>query len=203
MFLELDDVLVHTFICDENTGYIAKPTFKDPEHEFMLAEPRLPILLYERDNAREFMKYLVDTKSEIETVVFTRAEKIYVDEILRYLDPERKVFDHVLTQNACYRLFKEDDDVDHYLKDISRFKNRRLERSVLADPDSLNFAMTPENGMPIIPYKGENFLDSEEKDGYLLTVIDEIEELRQMDDVRPYLDQTYGHRQLLKNAKLI
>ena len=36
LFLELDDVLLHTFICDENTGYIAKPTFKDPEHEFML-----------------------------------------------------------------------------------------------------------------------------------------------------------------------
>ena len=30
LFLELDDILLHTFICDENTGYIAKPTFKDP-----------------------------------------------------------------------------------------------------------------------------------------------------------------------------
>ena len=36
VYFELDDVLLHTFICDENTGYIAKPTFKDPEHEFML-----------------------------------------------------------------------------------------------------------------------------------------------------------------------
>ena len=40
LFLELDDVLLHTFICDENTGYMAKPTFKDPEHEFMLKEVR-------------------------------------------------------------------------------------------------------------------------------------------------------------------
>lgn len=40
LFMELDDVLLHTFICDENTGYIAKPTFKDPEHEFMLQEIR-------------------------------------------------------------------------------------------------------------------------------------------------------------------
>jgi len=36
LFLEIDDVLLHTFICDENTGYMAKPTYKDPEHEFML-----------------------------------------------------------------------------------------------------------------------------------------------------------------------
>ena len=203
LFLELDDVLFHTFICDENTGYIAKPTFKDPEHEFMLNEVRLPILLYERDHLQDFLKYLTDTKSEIETVVFSRAERIYINEILKYLDPNKQAFDHVLTQNACYRLFKEEDDVDHFLKDISRFKNRRLEKSVLADPDILNFAMTPENGLPIIPYKGENFTDNDEKDTYLLQVMDEIEQLRKMKDVRPYLDQTYGHRQLLKNAKLI
>ena len=136
-------------------------------------------------------------------MVFTRAERVYVDQLIKIIDPKRQVFDHVLTQNACYRLQKEDDDVDHFLKDISRFKNRRLERSVLADPDTLNFAMTPENGLPIMPYKGENFNDDGLKDPYLLTVIDEIEELRTMKDVRPYLDQQYGHRQLLKNAKLI
>lgn len=78
-----------------------------------------------------------------------------------------------------------------------------MERSVLADPDLLNFALTPENGMPIMPYKGENFNDNDLKDQYLLTVIEEIEDLRKMKDVRPYLDKEYGHRQLLKNAKLI
>lgn len=203
LFLELDDVLVHTFICDENTGYIAKPTFKDPEHEFMLNEVRLPILVYERDHMEDFLKYLQDVKGEIEPIIFTRAERIYADALLNIIDPKRTIFEQVLTQSSCYRLFKDDDDIDHYLKDIGRFKNRRLERSVLADPDPLNFALTPENGLPIMPYKGENFNDNDEKDGYLLTVIDEIEELRKMGDVRPYLDQQYGHRQLLKNAKLI
>ena len=122
---------------------------------------------------------------------------------MKIIDPEKKIFDNILTQNACYRLYKEEEDIDHFIKDISRFKNRRMERSVLMDPDSLNFAMTPENGLPIMPYKGENHTDSDEKDKYLLTVIEEIEELRKMPDVRPYLDQEYGHRQLLKNAKLI
>ena len=97
LFLELDDVLVHTFICDENTGYIAKPTFKEPEYEFMLNEVRLPILVYERDYMREFLKYLIDSKDEIETVVFTRAERIYADALLKHIDPDRKVFDHILS----------------------------------------------------------------------------------------------------------
>lgn len=175
MFMELDDVFVHTFICDENTGYIAKPTFKEPEHEFMLQEVRQPILVYERDNMHHFLKYLKDSKSEIETIVFTRAERIYVDALLKIIDPDREIFQHVLTQNACYRLVKDDDDIDHFLKDISRFKNRRLERSVLADTDTLNFAMTPENGLPIMPYNGENYNESDDKDEYLLSVIDELE----------------------------
>ena len=97
LFLELDDILLHTFICDENTGYIAKPTFKDPQHEFMLNEERLPILVYERDHMNDFLKYLVDAKSEIETIVFSRAERIYVDALLKIIDPDRKIFDHVLT----------------------------------------------------------------------------------------------------------
>jgi len=38
LFMELDDVLLHTFICDENFGYIADPASKDPEHEFFVKE---------------------------------------------------------------------------------------------------------------------------------------------------------------------
>ena len=151
----------------------------------------------------EFLRYLIDAKSEVETIVFTRAERIYVDALLDIIDPNRKIFEHVLTQNACYRLVKDDDDIDHFLKDISRFKNRRMERSVLADTDALNFAMTPENGLPILPYRGENHNDNDEKDEYLKSVITELDELRTLPDVRPYLEEQYGHRQLLKNAKLI
>jgi len=32
IYLELDDFLLHTFIADENFGYIANPAAKDPEH---------------------------------------------------------------------------------------------------------------------------------------------------------------------------
>ena len=32
LFMELDDVLLHSFICDENFGYLANPAAKDPEH---------------------------------------------------------------------------------------------------------------------------------------------------------------------------
>ena len=31
LYIELDDVLLHTFICDENFGYMANPASKEPE----------------------------------------------------------------------------------------------------------------------------------------------------------------------------
>ena len=37
LFLELDDVLLNTFVCDENHGYIANPGWsKEPDHEFFI-----------------------------------------------------------------------------------------------------------------------------------------------------------------------
>lgn len=40
IFIELDDVFLHTFLCDENFGYMANPGAKDPEHEFTIEELR-------------------------------------------------------------------------------------------------------------------------------------------------------------------
>ena len=45
----------------------------------------------------ELLRYLIDAKSDIETIVFTRAERIYVDALLEIIDPDRQVFQHVLT----------------------------------------------------------------------------------------------------------
>jgi hypothetical protein len=36
LFIELDDTILNTFLCDENFGYMANPSAKDPEHEFFL-----------------------------------------------------------------------------------------------------------------------------------------------------------------------
>jgi hypothetical protein len=40
LFVEIDDTFLNTFLCDENFGYMANPSAKDPEHEFFLQENR-------------------------------------------------------------------------------------------------------------------------------------------------------------------
>ena len=38
LFIELDDIFLHTFLCDENFGYMANPGSKEHEHEFLIEE---------------------------------------------------------------------------------------------------------------------------------------------------------------------
>jgi hypothetical protein len=64
--------------------------------------------------------------------------------------------------------------------------------------------MTPENGYPVVPYSAEfQNLSNGPKDEFLLSLIDELEKLKKIDDVRPYLDEQFKVLQTLKSSKLI
>lgn len=75
---------------------------------------------------------------------------------------------------------------------------------MLLDTKPTNFMMTPENVLPVYEYNAEfEAKTEEERDTHLLSIIEEIEELRSLDDVRPSLNKKYKVRQLLRNSKLI
>ena len=92
MFIELDDVFLHTFLCDENFGYMANPAAKDPEHEFFIDELRQPVLVYLRDHMDEFLDYLRESRPFVETILYTSSKPIYTDRVLDIIDPAREVF---------------------------------------------------------------------------------------------------------------
>jgi len=54
--------------------------------------------------------------------------------------------------------------------------------------------MAPENALPLVPYTAEHVALDGEKDTYLLTIIEELEELRAEKDVRNILDERYQIR---------
>ena len=136
--------------------------------------------------------------------MYSTGQKYYVDKLLDILDPKKEVFSYVLYQNACYTFEKPDEDINLLIKDISRFQNRDLKRSILLDPRPINFIMTPENGYPVVPYSAEfQNLNNGPKDEFLLSLIDELEKLKKVDDVRPYLDEQFKVLQTLKSSKLI
>ena len=87
------------------------------------------------------------------------------------------------------------------MKDISRFQNRDMRRSVIIDPRPISFLMTPENGYPVTPYNAE--FNTQGQDTYLRFVMGELREMYRMEDVRPHLDSKFAIRRGLKAAKLI
>jgi TFIIF-interacting CTD phosphatase-like protein len=195
LYLELDDVLLHTFICDENFGYISNPAAKDPEYEFFIPEINQPCLVYMRDYWQDFMKYLKENEDIIDPIVYTNALQPYTKNLLNILDPKKEVFKTVLYQNACYIFEIKEEDLLLLIKDISRFRNRDIRRSVLLDPKPANFMMTPENAMPIFEYNAEfHSKDENDKDPHLLNIIEELNEIKELEDVRPALKERFGVR---------
>lgn len=120
--------------------------------------------------------------------------------LVKLVDPKGDVFEHRLYQNACYVFEKRDEDIFHMLKDVTRFKSSRdMSRTLLLDPNPLNFMLSPENGLPFVGYNAEH----NERDEYLKGVAQQLTELLLEKDVRGFLKEHYHVRQILKNAKLM
>mmetsp|Transcript_2516 Transcript_2516/g.4233 ORF Transcript_2516/g.4233 Transcript_2516/m.4233 type:complete len:159 (-) Transcript_2516:25-501(-) len=157
-----------------------------------------------RDYWEEFMKYLRESKGEIDTIVYSTAIAPYTKKLIDILDPKREVFRTLISQNGCYIFENKEEDILYLLKDISQFKNRDMKRSILVDSQPTNFILTPENVLPAIKYNGESSSDPKApKDPFLLQLIDELEGLKAMDDVRGHLKERFKIRRTLKNSKLI
>jgi len=74
----------------------------------------------------------------------------------------------------------ETEDIHELVKDISRFQNRNLRRSLLMDPRMNNFILTPDNGYPVMPYNANFSETTQGKDEYLLMIKDELEYMKDL-----------------------
>ena len=109
-----------------------------------------------RDHWTDFMEYLKNNEEYFDPILYTSGLKPYTDNLLKIVDPEGEVFKHHLYQNACYIFEIKEENILFLIKDISRFKNRNIKRSLLLDPKPSNYMMTPENCIPIYEYTAES-----------------------------------------------
>jgi hypothetical protein len=96
VFIEIEDLLFHTYLYDENFGFMADPAAKDPEYKLVYGPKNTPIHVYMRDHWQDFMKYLKDNKDTIEPILYTSGVKDYSTLILNVIDPNREVFETCL-----------------------------------------------------------------------------------------------------------
>ena len=99
-----------------------------------------------RPHASRFLHFLRQNLDKFEPIIYTSGVPEYSNQLIDILDPNGNIFEHRLFQNACYKLELKEDDLIHIIKNVRRFKNRSLRRSVMVDTHPLTFLMAAENG---------------------------------------------------------
>lgn len=215
LFIEMDDLLIHTFIPDENIGYVTNSASKDPEKTLFLEEAKLNILYYERDHLYEFLEYI---DKNFEPILFTSSQKVYADFVTQQFDPENNLFRHKLYQNSCFMLDKKDEDIFEFIKDVNQFidgdnadsliKSSSIKRSakncLLLDVKPLNFILNPNNVIPWEEYTADYmYSDKNLKDPFLEMLMDDLEEFKDTDDVRKMSRKKFNIVDNLYSSKLV
>lgn len=123
-----------------------------------------------------------DLSQEFELVVFTASHNLYADAIIKYLDPDQKLFKAYLYRDHCVLT-----EEGLLIKDLTIFQDRRLENIVLIDNALYSFCFQIENGIPIIPFYN-NKLDME-----LLSLRNYLKGLKNVSDVRNINRETFKY----------
>ena len=84
-------------------------------------------------------------------VIYSSSDRMYVDKILDFLDPEHIYFNYRLYKEHCFK-FNINGKI-YFTKNLNIFKNIcSLKDIIIVDCSVLGFGFFLENGIPIIPF---------------------------------------------------
>jgi len=141
LFLPLDEVLLFSYIPDENLGMHEFPKYKEYDYRVELPEYKTFAFLYYRDYLEEFLNYI---DANFEPILYTTGDQLYVDKIMNLIDPNR-IFPYRLYNKDCHLFKNSSQNAAEYLKDINLFTNRSIKKKILIEFSPLNFVISPDN----------------------------------------------------------
>ena len=178
LILDLDE----TLICSLNEAKLMYPKKLD-----MLNVGK--IIIASEDGTKRMVSFCVRPHVEkllkvlsmyYEIIVFTAAMPEYATPIVDFLDPDRSYIDYVLHRDHCTSFNK------LVLKDLRILGNRKLEDMVIVDNSVISFAHNMDNGVYVPSYRGDP------NDNKLLPIIDFLQTIVDVTDVRPYVKEFAG-----------
>ena len=103
-------------------------------------------------NIRPHLKSSLDLiQKDYNIVIYSSSNKMYVDNILDFMDPDHIYFNYRLYQEHCFK-FNINGKI-YYTKNLNIFKNIcSLKDIIIVDCSVIGFGFFLENGIPIIPF---------------------------------------------------
>ncbi|KAJ2616292.1 CTD small phosphatase-like protein 2 [Coemansia sp. RSA 1365] len=135
-----------------------------------------------------YKEFLERASMLFEVVVFTASQQVYADQLLNWIDPERRYIRHRLFRDSCVYVNT------NYVKDLG-ILGRDESKLLLVDNCPQAFAYQQSNGIPI-----ESWYE-DKNDCELLRLMEFLETLVGMDDVRPHVEAQFKTKEKVVEAK--
>jgi Dullard-like phosphatase family protein len=131
-------------------------------------------------------KFIERGSALFEFVIFTAALSVYAKPVLDRIDPQKRF---------AFRLYREATVTfkgQPFVKDLTLL-GRDMKRTIIIDNNPYAMLATPDNAMPILSYYDDP------TDRELDKALALLQEMKNLDDVRPYLKKRFKFRQQLKD----
>ena len=173
LIFDLDETLVHC--CEDatksNPMVVLPIVFPTGE----VVQAGMNIRPYALECLREVNKYF-------EVFVFTASHPCYANVVLDYLDPEGELIHHRFFRDSCINTG------GVFIKDLRIIGNRNLKDMIIVDNAAYSFGYQLDNGIPIVSWHDDPF------DKELYNLIDYVQALAAVDDIRDVNEQTFHLR---------
>ncbi|KAK9728360.1 hypothetical protein K7432_001150 [Basidiobolus ranarum] len=176
LVLDLDETLVHCTVADMENPDVRFPVrFQGIVQE---VHGRL------RPHALEFLER---ASEHFEIAIFTASQKAYADRLLNLMDPKRSYIKYRLFRDSCVYV------EGNYIKDL-RVLGRDLAKTIIVDNSPIAFSYQITNGVPI-----KSWYDDPD-DTELLQVLEFLQTLVDVEDVRPLIDKQFQLTKLVQDS---
>lgn len=178
LVLDLDETLVHSVFG------------KDPNPEwtfsFIFNQEYFLVSTHKRPYLDEFLDKVFDL---FEIVFYTSSVEGYANNIIDYIDPEKRASGRLFRDSWIYK-------EDYYIKDLSRL-GRDLSSTIILDNSPTSYWLNVQNAIPIKTWFND------EDDHELLDILPILESLAKVKDVKTVINKIIDKMSTFFDAKQV